>query len=247
MKHLKKSGLYIDTEVVDRSNYVPTTDAVFKAISQINANSIYINNTVDEQYFNIDIPFNKLNNGLFLNLYFAGRCNADYPYLNINGTNYPIRYKDKQIIAKLGYWDTGATFKTKRTWDRGTILPVVFNNGVFQIVGNPILSEYITNSSGTDNKNDNSYIVYANGIIHQWGTFDNGSSARDIKRTVNFLVNHSTSGFMSNFTVVAPSNQQYFVGSLGIKSQTTQSMLLDFYGVGENDKTRYLKWETLGL
>ena len=247
MKHLKKSGLYIDTEVVDRSNYVPTTDAVFKAISQINTNSIYINNTVDEQYFNIDIPFNKLENGLFLNLYFAGRCNVDYPYLNINGTNYPIRYKNKQIIGRMGYWDTGATFKTKRTWDSGTILPVVFNNGVFQIVGNPILSEYITNASSTDNKNDNSYIVYANGIIHQWGTYDHGSTARDIKETVNFLVNHSTSGFMSNFTVVAPTSQQFYVGSLGIKSQTTQSMLLDFYGVGENDKTRYLKWETLGL
>lgn len=248
MKHLKKSGIYIDTEIVDRSNFVPTTDAVFKAVSQINSNSVYINNTdVTEHYFEIDIPFNKLNNGLFLTLYFAGRCNVDDPYLKINDNNYLIKYKNKRIVAKMGYWDTGATLKTKKTWDSGTIIPVVFIDGVFQIVGNPILSEHISNASGTQNENENSYIVYANGIVHQWGTFDHGSNTREIKETVNFLVNHSTSGFMSNFTVVAPSSQNYFVGSLGIKSQTTQSMLLNFWGAGENDKTRYLKWETLGL
>ena len=173
------------------------------------------------------------------------------PTISINGTTAKeikaTRAGSKVSLAThTGYWQ-GASTTSARVWDAYTSLDLIYDGTDWVIIGNPVLCSYLNNDSGTSTTQKNSYLVYANGLIHQWGTYDYGSAARDIKVTVLLRITHTTSGYLTNFTTVAPSTQQYYVGSLGIKSQTVDSMLLDFYGAGTTDMTRWLKWETLGL
>ena len=173
------------------------------------------------------------------------------PTLNINGLGAkPIKAVRAgqliDIIAHTGYWE-GASSTSQRVWDNNTTLELIYDGTNWVVVGNPILCSYLISNSGSTSLQRNSYLVYANGVIHQWGTFDYGSAASYIKETVQLRITHTTSGYLSNFMSVAPSTQEYFVGSLGIKSQTVNSMILEFYGTGGSDMVRWLKWETLGL
>lgn len=152
----------------------------------------------------------------------------------------------QSIVSHTGYWEESATSST-RVCDANTHLDLVYNGTEWQIMGNPILCSYFTSGHGSSANQRNSYIVYADGLIHQWGTMDNGSASRDIKKTVNLLITHKASGYMTNFTPVAPADQQYYVGNIGIKAQTVNSFDLDFYGTGTTDMSRWLKWEVLGI
>lgn len=173
------------------------------------------------------------------------------PTLNINGLGAkPIKAVRAgqlvDIIAHTGYWE-GAGSTSQRVWDNNTTLELIYDGTNWVVVGNPILCSYLISNSGSTSLQRNSYLVYANGVIHQWGTFDHGSAARDVKETVQLRITYTTSEYLSNFTTVAPASQEYYVGSLGIKAQTVNSMILDFYGTGNTDMTRWLKWETLGI
>lgn len=153
----------------------------------------------------------------------------------------------QSIINHTGRWEEAATSST-RVCDANTHLELVYNGTEWQIMGNPILCSYFTSNSGTAANQKNSYIVYADGLIHQWGTIDHGSAERDIKETVNLLITHKASGYMTNFTPVAPADQEYYVGSIGIKGQTVSGFNLDFYGTSDGkDKSRWMKWEALGI
>ena len=152
----------------------------------------------------------------------------------------------QSIINHTGRWEESATSST-RVCDANTHLDLVYNGTQWQIMGNPILCSYFTLDNGSSANQRNSYIVYADGLIHQWGTMDHKSAARDIKETVNLLITHKASGYMTNFTPVAPADQQYYVGNIGIKAQTVNSFDLDFYGTGSTDMSRWLKWEALGI
>ncbi len=152
----------------------------------------------------------------------------------------------QSIINHTGRWEEAATSST-RVCDANTHLDLVYNGTQWQIMGNPILCSYFTSNDGTEANQRNNYLVYADGLIHQWGTMNNGSTSRDIKKTVNLLITYTVSGYMTNFTPVAPADQQYYVGSIGIKAQTVNSFELDFYGTGSTDMSRWLKWEALGI
>jgi len=173
------------------------------------------------------------------------------PTLNINGLGAkPIKAVRAgqlvDIVAHTGYWG-GASSTSQRVWDNNTTLELIYDGTNWVVVGNPILCSYLISNSGSTSLQRNSYLVYANGVIHQWGTYDYGSATRAIEVTVLLRIVHSNSGYLTNFTTVAPSTQTYYVGSLGVKAQTSNSMLLYFYGTGTGDMTRWLKWETLGL
>lgn len=208
-------------------------------------NNNEINITVD------DFTEDDLVPRLSLKLLVTDVLTTGSPTISINGTTAKeikaTRAGSKvSLTAHTGYWQ-GASTKSARVWDAYTSLDLIYDGTDWVIIGNPALCSYLDTGSGSSTTQKNSYLVYANGLIHQWGTYDYGSAARDIKVTVLLRIAHSTSGYLSNFTPVAPASQEYYVGSLGIKAQTVNSMILDFYGTGTSDRTRWLKWETLGL
>ena len=116
------------------------------------------------------------------------------------------------------------------------------------IVGNPILCSYYTSSVNTSSVDINSYEVYANGMIYQYGTFDNGSNVRSLDADISYLVPFVTTQYVVNFVTLAPAGQQHYIGSIGAKGQTTTGVNLHFYGLTTNqDVARYMKWETRGF
>lgn len=218
--------------------------ATLSAVAGI-TNSNEINITV------ADFTASDLVSGLTLKLLVTDVLTVGSPTISINDTTAKeikvTRAGSKvSLTAHTGYWQ-GASSTSSRVWDAYTSLDLIYDGTDWVIIGNPVLCSYLDNGSGSSTTQKNSYLVYANGVIHQWGTYDYGSAARDIKVTVSLRVTHTTSGYLTNFSTVAPATQEYYVGSLGIKAQTVDSMLLDFYGTGTGDMTRWLKWETLGL
>lgn len=152
----------------------------------------------------------------------------------------------QSIINHTGYWEEAATSST-RVCDANTHLDLVYNGTEWQIMGNPILCSYFTSNNGTAANQRNSYIVYADGLIHQWGTMDHGSAERNVYETVNLLITYKASGYMSNLTPVASAGQTNHVGSIGINAQTVDSMGIQFFGASLADYARWLKWEALGI
>ena len=118
--------------------------------------------------------------------------------------------------------------------------------GLFALI--TLLCSYYTITSSTSSTDINSYEVYANGMIYQYGTFDNGSTVRTINADINYLIPFVTKSYVTNFVPLAPTNQQYYVGSIGARNQTTPGIRMSYYGTTPvNDVAQYLKWETRGF
>ena len=180
------------------------------------------------------------------------KCTAANPTLNINGTGAKAIKAVKagslvDVRSHTARWEGSAT-SSVRTWDDNTVLELMYDGTQWVIVGNPILCSYYTNSVSTSSVVINSYEVYANGMIYQYGTFDNGSTVRSLDANINFLIPFVTKQYVMNFAPLAPNNQQYYVGSIGARNQTSTGVNLHFYGLTTNqDVARWLKWETRGF
>jgi hypothetical protein len=180
------------------------------------------------------------------------KCTADKPTLNINGTGAKAIKAVKagslvDVRSHTARWEGSAT-SSVRTWDDNTVLELMYDGTEWVIVGNPILCSYYTGGVSTSSTDINSYEVYANGMIYQYGTFDNGSNVRSLFADINYLVPFVTTQYVVNFVTLAPAGQQNYIGSIGASGQTTTSVNLHFFGLTVNkDVTRYLKWETRGF
>lgn len=178
------------------------------------------------------------------------KCTADRPTLNINGTGAKSIKAVKagrlvDVRSHTARWGGSAT-SSVRTWDDNTVLELMYDGTEWVIVGNPILCSFYTNNVNTSSVDINSYEVYANGMIYQYGTFDNGSTVRTINADINYLMQYGNGSYLMNFTPLAPSNQQHYVGSVGARNQTATGVHLMFYGAG-TDVAQYLKWEARGF
>ncbi|MBQ4215512.1 MAG: hypothetical protein II663_04480, partial [Bacteroidales bacterium] len=176
------------------------------------------------------------------------KCTADEPTLNINGTGAKaIKAVEAgslvDVRSHTARWEGSAT-SSVRTWDDNTVLELIYDGTEWVIVGNPILCSYYTTSVSTSSKDINSYEVYANGMIYQYGTYEHNSVQRTIAATINLLLPYSKGAYLSNMLPVAPGSQTYYVGSIGIKNQTASNFTMKFNGAGSDDKTKWLKWET---
>lgn len=170
------------------------------------------------------------------------------PTLNINGLGAkPIKaVRDGQlidIVAHQGFW-SGATRssdntqRVARVWDNNTTLELIYDGTNWVVVGNPVLCSYYSDTY--------SYIVYADGLIHQWGTYDKGSNTRSLYSTEIFPVQYTNEGsYMINIASARYGNGN-FTGGIGVREQHSYSAYMGWYGWSESDLARYLKWETLG-
>lgn len=171
------------------------------------------------------------------------------PTLNINGLGAkPIKAvragKLINIIAHRGFW-SGATRssdntqRVSRVWDNNTTLELIYDGTNWVVVGNPILCSYYSDNY--------SYIVYADGLIHQWGTYDKGSDTRPVYSTEIFPVQYtSPESYMINIAGVRAGDGD-FAGGIGVRDRRSYSANMGWYGLSESDLSRYLKWETLGI
>ena len=180
------------------------------------------------------------------------KCTADRPTLNINGTGAKAIKAVKagslvDVRSHTARWE-GSSTSSVRTWDDNTVLEFMYDGTEWVIVGNPILCSYYTSSVNTSSVDINSYEVYANGMIYQYGTFDNGSNARSLDANINFLIPFVTTQYVVNFVTLAPAGQQHYIGSIGARGQTKTGVNLHFYGLTTNqDVARFMKWETRGF
>lgn len=170
------------------------------------------------------------------------------PTLNINGLGAkPIKaVRDGQlinIVAHQGFW-SGATRssdntqRVSRVWDNNTTLELIYDGTNWVTVGNPVLCSYYSGNY--------SYIVYADGLIHQWGTYDNGSDNRSVYSTEIFPVQYTNEdSYMINIAGVKYGGGN-FTGGIGVRDRHSYSAYMGWYGMTASDLSRYLKWETLG-
>lgn len=101
--------------------------------------------------------------GAIIRVLFTNENTADAPQLQINSEQAKaikvIQAGSKVAITRQeGKW-RGANSYTYETWQPNTILELMYDGTDFIVMGNPIVEDY----KGTDQ----SYIVYANGLIKQ--------------------------------------------------------------------------------
>lgn len=176
------------------------------------------------------------------------QLNTGSPTLNINELGAkPIKaVRDGQLVditAHNGFW-SGATRssdntqRTSRVWDNNTTLELIYDGTNWVVVGNPILCSYYSV--------DCSYLVYANGLLQQWGQNDHGSDARSINATVIFPIQFTDeNSYMLNICGIRGSVNA-FTGGTGARERHSYSVYCNWYGLSANDLSRYIKWEVLG-
>ena len=176
------------------------------------------------------------------------QLNTGLPTLNINGLGAkPIKaVRDGQlvdIVAHNGFW-SGATCssdntqRVSRVWDNNTTLELIYDGTNWVVVGNPVLCSYYSV--------DSSYLVYANGLLQQWGQMDNGSDERAVNATVIFPIRFTDeNSFMLNICGIRASNG-VFTGGTGARERHSYSVYCQWYGLSAKDLSRYIKWEVLG-
>lgn len=113
----------------------------------------------------ITIPGFTLYEGVRVTVLFKNSCTTDWPKFTVNtAAAKPIRctragvYHD--LTGKFGYW-RGASSSFKEVWQAGTVLTLIYTGNEWVIEGNSILESYYSTT--------NSYVVYADGKIEQWG------------------------------------------------------------------------------
>lgn len=149
------------------------------------ANGAICTNNTSESAKAVDISGFSLFNGATVRVSFQNgyKTSTLYPTLNVNntGAKYIVVRRNNKFYAPAahtGYWD-GATTTSTRMWDSYVTFELMYiagtqnvynplddtilssQNGVWLIMGNPVVNSYFGTNSG--------YTVYANGLIEQWG------------------------------------------------------------------------------
>ena len=124
--------------------------------------------------------------GVTVKVMFTNGNSNNAPTLNVNSTG----EKDIKVVkagAKItppvhtGKW-RGASSATTEAWQPLTTLELMYDGTDWVIIGNPIVEDYYSASQ--------SYIVYANGLIEQWGYKLIGTNVSNLV-IVNFSINYN--------------------------------------------------------
>ena len=81
---------------------------------------------------------------------------------------------------KYAYW-RGSSSKTYEIWQPGTVLNLIYYNSHWCITGDNVLESYYSTT--------NSYVVYADGRIEQWG---HSTTATSTSTVLTYLVPFSS-------------------------------------------------------
>lgn len=87
--------------------------------------------------------------------------------------------------VKTGKW-RGASSTSVEMWQDNTILDLMYDGTDWVIIGNPVVESYYSAS--------NSYTVYADGLVEQWGNKTSGFSSGNLQ-TITFPVYFSNSTY----------------------------------------------------
>ena len=122
--------------------------------------------------------------GVTVKVMFTNGNSNNAPTLNVNSTgakNIKVVKAGSKITPPVhtGKW-RGASSATTEAWQPLTILELMYDGTDWVIIGNPVVEDY--------SSTDQSYTVYANGLIEQRGTYT-PSTTRE--QTVNYLITFS--------------------------------------------------------
>ena len=143
----------------------------------------------------VNIPGFSLYNGVRITVLFTNACTASNPTLNVNGTGavkigilktgYTL---PSSPLLKYAYW-RGSSSKTYEIWQPGTVLNLIYYNSHWCITGDNVLESYYSTT--------NSYVVYADGRIEQWGNVTYTTTTQTISLNVAYSSIESYSLFAS--------------------------------------------------
>ena len=143
----------------------------------------------------VNIPGFSLYNGVRITVLFTNACTASDPTLNVNGTGavkigilktgYTL---PSRPLLKYAYW-RGSSSKTYEIWQPGTVLNLIYYNSHWCITGDNVLESYYSTT--------NSYVVYADGRIEQWGNVTYTTTTQTISLNVAYSSIESYSLFAS--------------------------------------------------
>ena len=132
-------------------------------------------------------------------------------------------------------------------WDDHTNIRVYFNGTQWRMCENTVLRSYTTIAANYT-AHMGSYRVYADGIKECWGTLDPNISIRSLKDIPIVLpVVYKSRGYISQAMPLAASTQTNYAGAVGLKAQTETGFMFCFYGYGDTDMSRWIKWRTIGV
>ena len=178
--------------------------------------------------------------GVTVKVMFTNGNSNNAPTLNVNSTgakNIKVVKAGSKITPPVhtGKW-RGASSATTEAWQPLTILELMYDGTDWVIIGNPVVEDY--------SSTDQSYTVYANGLIEQWGYDSTSISGSGSKFTEKLNINYSNTDYVIN-CIPYSTTQQYTVT---IKSTpTVNSFEVQTYQVtsGSSDRTP-LRWRTIG-
>ena len=177
---------------LDSSASTTSTNYIQNNVATSIANGVICLNAAGESAKAVNISGFSLFNGATVRVSFLRgyTSSSSYPTLNVNNTGAKsiVVLRNNKFyppIAHTGYWN-GATTVSTRMWDNYVTFELmyiagtqnVFNplddsilsspNGVWLIMGNPVVNSYFGTDSG--------YTVYANGLIEQGGLVSSQAS-----------------------------------------------------------------------
>ena len=139
------------------------------------------------------IQSNTITQGMVIRLTFstALQCNVSTGITGVN-INYgglgvkEIKYaKDGTLNSIISHKFNGGNYSSSyqyKVWDAYTTLELMYTGSYWLVMGNPILCSYFSETQ--------SYTVYANGLIEQWGIIN--------QQDINFLVSYSNKNYAHN-------------------------------------------------
>lgn len=160
-----------------------------------------------------------------------------------NLDNFPVTSARDKTVA-----DSADTYPlVAGVWDDHTNIRVYFDGTQWRMCENTVLRSYTT-VAANDIAHMGSYRIYADGIKECWGTYDPDSSERNLKNiSIVLPVVYKSRGYISQATPLAASAQTNYAGAVGLRAQTETDFQFCYYGYAETDKSRWIKWRTIGV
>ena len=123
--------------------------------------------------------------GVTVKVMFTNGNSNNAPTLNVNSTgakNIKVVKAGAKITPPVhtGKW-RGASSATTEAWQPLTTLELMYDGTDWVIIGNPVVEDYFSDSQ--------SYTVYANGLIKQWGKTQITTTSNT---AINFIIQHGT-------------------------------------------------------
>ena len=186
------------------------------------------------------IQSNTITQGMVIRLTFstALQCNASTGITGVN-INYgglgvkEIKYaKSGNLNSIISHIFNGGNYSSSypyKVWDAYTTLELMYTGSYWLVMGNPILCSYFSETQ--------SYTVYANGLIEQWGYTKRTNSPQRIDLCISFSNINYTASFIK---CIDTQSDDYFLQTIPVKEK-------NYFICRENGMlSGYISWSTIG-